>query len=237
MRFLVLSIFALLLPGCVTKSDLRREQEVDQLKQELKDVRSEKSDVDALSEELKVEISRMSNLLEEREKAQRTQIEDVKKDISQLGNRMTALEARVASAAASEEKATAEKPKPVDKPKPTYELGKRYFDDGRAEDAIDVLKVVAKQRGRSDEGKKAQFLLAEAYFSNREFASAALEFSEFRKLYPKDPWVSNAIYRQATAFKSMGKTKEARLFYQEVIEKYPKSSFAAKAKQDLKRLK
>ena len=92
-------------------------------------------------------------------------------------------------------------------------------------------------KSKSEEGRKAQFLLAESYFMAKEYATAALEFGEFKKNFPKDKQVATATYRQANAFRNMGKAKEARLFYQELIEKHPKSPLVAKAKQEMKKLK
>lgn len=240
-RFVEASVLFLLvegLTGCVTKADLRREQEVDRLKQELKDARGDRADMDNTTEDLRMEITRMSNLLEERAQAQRIQADELKKEIVVLTGRLAQMEERLTAEQKEHEKA-AERPKNVEEPKrprDTYEAGKALYDEGQYDEAIEVLKNVAKQR-RSDDGKKAQFLLAECYFANRDYATAVLEYSEFRKIYPKDSWIPNAIYRQANAFKNMSKRQEAKLFYQELIEKFPKNQYAGKARQELKKLK
>lgn len=243
-KFLFIATALVVLAGCKTKSELRREQDMERLKAELKEVRGDKADVENFGEELKVEVSRMNNLLEERAAQNRSQIDELKKEIAQLNTKLQTMENRMeAQEAAEREARNREKAQAAqavaaaaDRPKPSYELGKRYFDEGKYEDAIDILKVVTKSK-KGEEGKKAQFLLAESLYANKEFASAALEYSDFKRLYPKDTLIPTAIYKQANAFKSMGKSKEAKLFYQELIERYPKSNMVAKAKQEMRKLR
>lgn len=234
---LVLSTLA----GCKTKSELRREQDLDRMKAELKEVRGERADVDNLGEEFKVEISRMNNLLEERAAQSRSQMDELRKEIAGLNTKISKLESHIEAQENADREArnranVAQAQAVAAAPKPTYELGKKYYDDGKYEDAIDVLKTVSKGK-KGEEAKKAQFLLGEALYANKEFASAALEYSDYKRLYPKDSLVPQAIYRQANAFKSMGKSKEAKLFYQELIERYPKANMIAKAKQEMKKLR
>jgi TolA-binding protein len=235
MRLLFILLSLIPLSSCKTKTDIRREQEVEKLKSELRDVKGDKADAENQVEELKLEIGRINNVVEERAQQNRAQMEELRREfnreIAQLSARIQANEQR----AAQEE--TVEKQKVQERSRASYENGRRLYDDGKYEDAIEVLKVVSRKGARTDEGKKSLFLLGESYYANKEFASAALEFSEFKKLYPKDNLIPQAIYRQAVCFKNMGKPKEAKLFYQELIDRYPKANMIAKAKQEMKKLR
>jgi len=226
--FLIFSTIVLF-PSCKTKSELRREQEVEKLRQEVTQVRGNRADVEVLSEELRVEMSRLGAVVEEQGQQSRRQHEELKQQVEALTTRMQAVEQRAVS---DEPKA----PPPAPAGPSGYEAGKKLFEDGRYDEASEVLRTATKSR-KVDDARKSQFLLGESLFAAKDYASAALEFSEYRKKYAKDSLVPNAIYRQANAFRSMGKPKEARLFYQELIEKFPKNSLAAKAKAELKKLK
>ena len=103
--------------------------------------------------------------------------------------------------------------------------------------AIEIFRSVAKNKTKSEEGKKAAFFIAECQFASKDYASAVLEYSDFKKNHPKDSLLPNAIYRQANAFRNLGKTKEAKLFYQELLASFPKHGLATKAKQEMKKLK
>lgn len=220
--------------SCKTKSELRREQELERLKQEVSQVRVGRADSEVVAEELRVEMSKLANMVEEQATIARRDAEALRQEMAALTTRIQALEQRAVSEPA---------PSAPSSSAPTssggggnaYETGKRLFEDGRYDEAIDTLRGASK--GKGETARKAHFLMAEALFAAKEYASAALEFSEYRKKFPKDSLVPNAIYRQANAFRSMGKPKEAKLFYQELVDKYPKSSLTGKAKSEMKKLK
>lgn len=216
--------------SCKTKSELRREQEMERLKQEMTQVRGNKADSEVMAEELRVEMSRLGNVIDEQAQLSRKQYEELKETTTALVARVQALEQR----AVSEDQRAAAPPPPA--APGGYETGKKLFEDGKYDEAIEVLRGAAKSK-KGDEARKAHFLLAESLYASKEYASSALEYSEYRKKYPKDSLVPNAIYRQANCFRSMGKNKEAKLFYAELVEKYPKSTLVSKSKAEMKKLK
>lgn len=218
--------------GCKTKNEIRREQEFDRLKQEITQTRGDRADVDSIVDEMKVEMARLGNVLEEEAQGRRHDSDEMKKELTSLAARVQALEQKAVSDELSQKQTVAA---PTNRA--TFESGRRSFDEGRYDEAIETLKQVVRNQGKSEDGKKAQFLLAESYFESKDFASAALEFSEFRKSFPKDALIPNAIYRQGASFRGMGKIKEAKLFFQDLVDRYPKSPFAAKAKAEAKKMK
>lgn len=231
-RFVVASLGLLLaFSACKTKSELRREQEFERIKQEVTKVTGERADIETQVEDTKTELARLASAFDEHAAANKTQIEELKREMNALTTRVQAMEQRAVDEAMAERKAAEEKSKA------TFDSGKKLFDEERYEEAADVFRAVIKARPRTDEGKKSQYYLAESFFNAKDYASAALEFGQFNKSYPRDPLVPTAIYRQAHAFRNMGKTKEAKLFYQELIDRFPKSQLTAKAKGEMKKLK
>ena len=201
------------------------------MKSDLNQVKGTRADLENNTEELKAEIARLNNLIEERAVQNKQQLDEVHKEVSDLTNRISAIETR---AAAEQE---AEKQKVSERAKASFEVGKRNYDDGNFDEAEEVFKVVSHNKDHPDEAKKALYWLGESYFSSKEYASAAIQFAEFKKEYPKDPLVPQATYRQANAFRNLNKTKEAKLFYQELLEKFPKHPLAKKAKSEMRKLK
>jgi TolA-binding protein len=57
-----------------------------------------------------------------------------------------------------------------------------------------------------------------------------------RRRYPQSDKVGAALLRQGFAFAELGEKLNARLVLQELVEKYPQSSEAARARQKLKSL-
>jgi TolA-binding protein len=71
----------------------------------------------------------------------------------------------------------------------------------------------------------------------KEFDQAILEFDAVRRKYPNGDKVPAALLKQGFAFAELGDRVDARLILQELIERYPLSAEATKAKERLKTLR
>ncbi len=219
---------ALYFSGCNSKADVKREQELERIKSEVNASRTDKADLSATLDEMRTDLAQIHNSIEEQAQSRMRDSEETKKELMTLTARVQAMEQRVVAE---------ETQKRELKSKASYDSVKRLYEDKKYDDAVEVAKEVLHANPKGDEAKKTQFLMAESYYASQDYASAALEFGEFKKAYPKDNLVPEATYQMAQAFKQMGKKSEAKLFLQEVIEKHPKSQFASRAKTDLKKLK
>ncbi len=83
----------------------------------------------------------------------------------------------------------------------------------------------------------AQYWLGEIYYAKGDWEKAILEFDKVLKNYPKGDKVPAATLKQGYSFEKLGLTKEAEVLLGQVVEKFPKSDEAAKAKSRLKELK
>lgn len=227
---LVLALFS----GCQTKSDIRREQEMTKLRKEVQKARGDKVDIEVTVEEMKGDVARISSLLDERAQYQTVQFEAIQKEMEGLTHRLEALESRPIPEAPRAEAAS--NGGGAAAPATTFEAGKKLYDAGKFEDAIEVFRVVVKKTPKGKD-KKARYWLAESLYSSKDFGAAALEFGDFKKRYPNDDLVPKATYRQANAFRSLKKSREAKLFYQELVDRFPKSPLTPKAKTEMAGLK
>ncbi|MBI1862101.1 MAG: tetratricopeptide repeat protein [Deltaproteobacteria bacterium] len=239
MRGLLLAILVipvLAMVGCRSKSDIKRDQELERLKLELNSVRGEKADASYATDELRQEMARLTSIVEENSQLAQRRFEESVKREEELRKEMGALQGRLEMMEGRELEIPPPKAEP-EKKSIRLDTGKKLLDAGKYAEAAEVLKEVAMNRSRAEEAKRAQFLLGEAYFELKDYASAALEFSEFKKSYPKDGQVPSAIYRQANCFRLINRPKEAKLFYQELLDKFPKHVLASKAREELKKIK
>lgn len=83
---------------------------------------------------------------------------------------------------------------------------------------------------------KGNYSQAEIDFSNKKWKQAAVGYQKYRDLNPNGRRYSDATYKIGVCFQEMGMKSEAKAFYEEVIEKYPKSREAGKATYRLKNL-
>lgn len=112
---------------------------------------------------------------------------------------------------------------------------------GQAADARKLLREFT-IRAKSDKSLQkascdATFFIGETYFAESNFQQAAAEYNNVRKNCPKSPKVADALYKLGQCFEKLKLPDDAKLFYKEVREKYPKSSVAKDAKARLDALK
>ena len=117
-----------------------------------------------------------------------------------------------------------------------YEAAFRALEQKDYKVAISRLREFVKKYPKSRLANNAQYWIGESYYALRHFDQAILEFDEVRRSDPKGDKVPAALLKQGFAFAELGERVNARLILQEVVEKYPQSPEAAKAKQRLKAL-
>jgi tol-pal system protein YbgF len=82
----------------------------------------------------------------------------------------------------------------------------------------------------------AQYWLGESFYGVKEYDQAILEFDGVRRRFPKGEKVPAALLKQGLAFAELNDKLDARLILQELVERFPDSEEAARAKQRLKTL-
>lgn len=122
------------------------------------------------------------------------------------------------------------------------ENSKREYDDAwrvverkdyRA--AIIKLKDYIKRYPASDLADNAQYWLGECYYALKEYDRAILEFDAVRN-YPNGDKMAAALLKQGFAYAELNDRVDARKVLQELVERYPQSEEAGKAKARLKTL-
>jgi TolA-binding protein len=247
---------SLAIAGCTTKAELKRQQELERIKQDVTVAKTAHVDTESQLEDVRTDLQKLALSVEQQHDATTSQVNELRRELAGIVTRLHSLEQKLLEEemarkgmqaelrAAREDADKADKSERVDrkadeeKKRATFDQAKKLFDEGKFESAVLALReVIAGKKASSPEGKTARFLLGEALFQGKEYAAAALAFDDFKKQYPNDPAIPQAMYRQANAFRLLGKKEEARLFYQDVIDKFPKSSQAGRAKNELKKLK
>lgn len=105
-------------------------------------------------------------------------------------------------------------------------LNKGDVSKGRA-----TLEEFVKARPQSELLPNAYYWIGEAYYSEKNFENAIVQFQDVIEKYPTHPKASAALYKQALAFESLGEGKKAAALLKKLIEAYPTSDEAKKAKE------
>lgn len=93
------------------------------------------------------------------------------------------------------------------------------------------------QNPKHELAANANYWIGETYYSEKNYESAILSYQEVIKSFPGKEKVVAAMFKQATAFNAIKDTKSARFVLKKLIEGFPKSEEAKKAKVMLKEIK
>ncbi len=91
--------------------------------------------------------------------------------------------------------------------------------------------------GKNTSGTKSAYDEGEELFSSKKWREAIVSFQKYRDGNPKGKYYAAATFKIGVAFQELGMSDEARVFLEEVKDKFPKSKEAKKAAQRMKSLK
>jgi TolA-binding protein len=182
-------------------------------------------------DEIKGEMTRMEGRLEDLERAQKAQPTGTPTspdDIKKLDGRITELEQAQANMLEALKKMQETGP-PTTDPSELFKKGKNQVEAGNLEGSVEAFSGCLKiAKGKIAE--ECAFNRAESYFALKDYKKAIVDFSKFPEKYTKSTYMPKALYRIGLSFDQLGMKDDAKGFYQELVEKYPKSPEAKKAK-------
>lgn len=215
-QVLILLFLSFSLAGClVTRSQVREQEQNTELQTKVAESQARYDDVD---EDLRALRGRLEVL--ENQRSMRAQEDE---QLAQLHNRKEQ---------ASQEKIRLLQEAIVGLEKQIENQNKKIQDLEKAQKA-----KATKQKAAKPSAKKGIFERAEGHYANKEYNKAILEFQKYREKYPKGRRYRQATYMIGLSFKQLGMKSEAKSFFSEVVDKFPKTKTASQAKSQLKKIK
>lgn len=77
---------------------------------------------------------------------------------------------------------------------------------------------------------------ANKFFDSKKWEDAILAYEEYRKNNPKGKAYAEATYKIGVSFQNLSMKEDAKVFFKELVDKYPQSREAGLAKSKLKKL-
>ena len=121
----------------------------------------------------------------------------------------------------------------VTDPDAMMKLAEEHLASGNEQAAAAVLQRFIKDNPQSPRLAEAKYRYAEAAFNAKDYKAAVLRFQDVIDAHKTSVWASWAMLRQGECFEVQGQAANAKLFYEDVIRLWPKSSAAKEAKQKL----
>lgn len=108
----------------------------------------------------------------------------------------------------------------------------------RVQDAeLAALSSNSNKAATADKPEKGTFAEAEENYDKKNWKRAISLYQKFRESNPKSSKNAEATYKIGVSFQELGMKNEAKIFFEEVLEKYPKDTLARKAQFRLSQLK
>jgi tol-pal system protein YbgF len=114
-----------------------------------------------------------------------------------------------------------------------YRTAVELVKTGKYDDAITALRAFLQHYPRHDYADNAQYWLGEAFYAQKDFAHALVEFRATIETYPRGNKVPDALLKVGYCYQSLGKSDKARAVLEQVVNLYPKSEPAALAAKRL----
>jgi tol-pal system protein YbgF len=118
-----------------------------------------------------------------------------------------------------------------------YQKGIDAFKAGDMVAARGFLSQFVEKQPNHELVANARYWIGETFYTEKNYEQAVLEFQEVIKQFPKKEKAPAAMLKQALSFKGLKDIKSSRYVLGKLVQDYPKSEEAKKAKVLLKELK
>jgi len=133
------------------------------------------------------------------------------------------------------------KKEPDPTPQAVYEDGMKLLQKKKYERAAEAFRKFKEEFPLSDYTPLVDLRIADAHFFDKKYAEAIILYEEFRKLHPLHPEMPYAIYQlgmcrynqMRSPDRDQTETEKAIEQFRYLIENFPQSPYAAKAKKSM----
>jgi len=262
-KLLLLLTLVTTLTGCATQRQLRMERDLDEMKKRLakaelslaaqgKSLTGEleqrldtlgrtQADLQVALDTLKIDVQSMNGRFEDQSRDRDELRSDMLLVKDDFGLKLTSLEDRVVKL--EENRAPLGGAGGIvggmpNSPEALYEVAlEKIQKTGDYAGARESLQLFLKDNPQHPLAVNAMYWMGEAYFGEKSYENAILQFQDVIQKHPTHPKTPAAMFKQGLAFQALGDTSNAKIILRKVQETYPQSEEAGKAKAKLAELK
>jgi tol-pal system protein YbgF len=206
-------------------------------------VRKLSADIQATIDSVRTEMQALNGRIDDLSLSAKKPSEEMKRYQDDADKRIIALEDRIIkiqTALDDLNKKLGEQPQQRDAaptPDSIYMKGLETFKAGDMPAARDIFTKFLEQYPKHDLVANSHYWIGETFYSEKNYEQAILAFQEVIKNYPQKDKVPAAMLKQSLAFKNIKDTKSAKFVLKKLVEGFPKSEEAKRARELLKGLK
>ena len=227
------------LGGVRTETRAGIETTLQDFERERADARKGLADLQAAMDGMKVDLQGMAGKVDDLSLAAKKPADEINLLKEDLERRLTAIEEKLSAVQKKMtdlETAQAKPPEPAT-PEALYQKGLDAYRNGSYAAARETFSRFLEQHPKHDLVVNAHYWSGEAYYSEKNYEQAILEFQDVIKNFPGKEKVPAAMLKQAAAFNEIGDTKSARYVLRKLADEHPATEEGKRAKERLKTLK
>ena len=211
-------------------------------KTEVESVRKLSADLQATIDSVRTEMHALGGKLDDLALAAKKPAEELKLYHDDTDKRIIAMEDRIIKLQKAVDDLTKklgdqplhkEAASPADS---AYMKGLETFKAGDMPAARDIFTKFLEQYPKHELVANAHYWIGETYYSEKEYEHAILAFQEVIKNFPQKDKVPAAMLKQSLSFKAIKDNKSTKFVLKKLVEGFPKSEEAKKARELLKGL-
>lgn len=212
-------------------------------KSDVADVRKLSADIQATIDSTKTEMQAMNGKLDDMGISLKKPTEDLARYREDADRRIIALEDRIIRLQSTLDELTkkagelAQAKEVAPTPDALYMKGLDTFKAGDMPAAREVFTRFLEQYPQHDLTANAHYWIGETHYNEKSYEPAILAFQDVIKNFPTKEKVPAAMLKQAMAFNAIKDTKSARYVLKKLVETFPKSDEATKAKELLREIR
>ena len=188
-------------------------------------------------DEIKSEITRLNGKIDDMEQAQKNAAASgnaADKDVlKKLETRMEEMEHAQAAMIEQIKKLQESPAASAGDPDDIYQKGKKDYTAGQLGPAIEAFTLYLERQPNGRFAEEATFKRGESHYILKEYKKAIVDYSKFPEKFHKSKRLPMALFKIGQSFEALGMKDDAKGFYQELVEKYPKSAEAKKVPRKL----
>ena len=183
-------------------------------------------------DEIKGELARLSGRLEdlERKNAQSQDNPEGKTEMEELKKRIQSLESTQLQVLETLKRMENK----LRDPQTVFEEGKQQLKSGRLPEAVVSFSHYIKANPKGKTAAEAHFLRGETYYRLGKFSDAILDYTRIESHHRKSKYMAGALYKMGLSYESLGEKSVAQGYYEELVNKFPKTNMAKKARTKIK---
>ncbi len=193
-------------------------------------------------QELRRQIQMLTGLIEQNDHTTQVARMELSEKIDKLSRRVEVLEAKLGvSSDATPQAVTPEEPviqdgSNIKDKKDLFRQGRKLIQKGETIPGRRLMLNFLKRFPKDSMADDAEIWIGNSYFDEKNYHQAAMTFQKVLDGYKNGDMQDRALFMLAKCFLGMGMKRDAKLFFEDLIFRYPGSRYTSKAKEEIDKL-